>query len=160
MKNVYSVLAVELITAAKGFRFPAALKSSPVLEGMGGYFPEASAVYGVRPASTRGPGQGRELLYDNGYRVMMRTSKFQLILGRPVFAVSVSIVAQPFNSKPDAQFQVDQRKGCASLTVNITNLLAGNCTAGRPRCMWSSFQQRYVCTGRPRVRCCAGERPT
>jgi len=40
-------------------------------------------------------------------------------------------VGQPYTSRL-GRFQVDQKKGCASLTVNITNLLAGECTAGKP----------------------------
>jgi gliding motility-associated-like protein len=63
---------------------------------------------------------------------MKFTTNFKLILAGAFVLVSSAVVAQPFNSKPDAQFQVDQRKGCASFTVNITNLLAGNCTAGVP----------------------------
>lgn len=38
---------------------------------------------------------------------------------------------QPYTSRL-GRFQVDQKKGCAPLTVNITNLLAGECTAGKP----------------------------
>lgn len=39
--------------------------------------------------------------------------------------------AQPYNSRL-ARFQVDQKKGCASLTINLSNLLAGECTGAKP----------------------------
>lgn len=63
---------------------------------------------------------------------MKLTTKLQLILAGAGLLLSFPIIAQPYNSKPDDQFQVDQKKGCAGLTLNITNLLAGNCTAGVP----------------------------
>lgn len=39
--------------------------------------------------------------------------------------------AQPYVSV-GGRFQVDQIRGCAPLTVTLTNLLAGNCTPGNP----------------------------
>ena len=39
--------------------------------------------------------------------------------------------AQPYPSRL-GRFQVDQKKGCVPFTVTVTNLLAGDCTAGRP----------------------------
>lgn len=47
------------------------------------------------------------------------------------FCLVVSAAAQPYNSRL-GRFQVDQKKGCASLTINLTNLLAGDCTPGQP----------------------------
>lgn len=44
---------------------------------------------------------------------------------------TLSALAQPYTSRL-GRFQVDQKKGCAPLTVTITNLLAGECTAGKP----------------------------
>ncbi len=43
----------------------------------------------------------------------------------------LSASAQPYNSRL-GRFQVDQKKGCAALTINLTNLLAGDCTPGKP----------------------------
>lgn len=54
---------------------------------------------------------------------------FVLIVGT-LFMASVAM-AQPYTSAL-GRFQVDQVKGCAPLTVTLTNLLAGNCTAGNP----------------------------
>lgn len=44
--------------------------------------------------------------------------------------VSVAL-AQPYVSE-GGRFQVDQIKGCAPLTITLTNLLAGNCDAANP----------------------------
>lgn len=44
---------------------------------------------------------------------------------------ATGVLGQPFTSRL-GRFQVDFKKGCAPLTVNITNLLAGECTAGKP----------------------------
>lgn len=55
--------------------------------------------------------------------------KFALITGALLW-ISVA-KAQPYTSTL-GRFQVDQIKGCAPLTVNLTNLLAGNCNGANP----------------------------
>ncbi|CAN5515371.1 hypothetical protein BH10BAC4_BH10BAC4_13430 [soil metagenome] len=40
-------------------------------------------------------------------------------------------IAQPYPSRL-GRFQVDQKKGCAPFTITLTNLLAGDCTPGKP----------------------------
>jgi gliding motility-associated-like protein len=45
---------------------------------------------------------------------------------------SVAVIAQPYVSAPAGYFQVDQKKGCASLTVTLTNLKPGACAPGDP----------------------------
>jgi gliding motility-associated-like protein len=39
--------------------------------------------------------------------------------------------AQPYPSRL-GRFQVDQKRGCAPFTITLTNLLAGDCTPGKP----------------------------
>lgn len=39
--------------------------------------------------------------------------------------------AQPYGSRL-GRFEVDQKKGCASLSINLNNLLAGECTGAKP----------------------------
>ncbi len=48
-----------------------------------------------------------------------------------VVVVASEALSQPYTSRL-GRFQVDQKKGCAPLTITITNLLAGECTAGKP----------------------------
>ncbi|HNP96070.1 MAG TPA: hypothetical protein PKJ63_10590, partial [Cyclobacteriaceae bacterium] len=42
-----------------------------------------------------------------------------------------AVYAQPYVSMK-GRFQVDEIKGCAPFTITLTNILAGNCTAGNP----------------------------
>ncbi len=44
---------------------------------------------------------------------------------------TVAVQAQPYPSRL-GRFQVDQKKGCAPFTITLTNLLAGDCTPGKP----------------------------
>ncbi|MBY0434359.1 MAG: T9SS type B sorting domain-containing protein [Cyclobacteriaceae bacterium] len=45
--------------------------------------------------------------------------------------ISTVAIAQPYPSRL-GRFQVDQKKGCAPFTITLTNLLAGDCTPGKP----------------------------
>ncbi len=46
-------------------------------------------------------------------------------------ATFVAAYSQPYTSRL-GRFQVDQKRGCAPFTLNLTNLLAGECIAGKP----------------------------
>lgn len=46
-------------------------------------------------------------------------------------SLPVIMYAQPYNSRL-GRFQLDQKKGCASFTINLTNLLAGECSGAKP----------------------------
>ncbi|MBS1977447.1 MAG: gliding motility-associated C-terminal domain-containing protein [Bacteroidetes bacterium] len=63
-------------------------------------------------------------------------------------ALTSIAAAQPYVSRL-GRFQVDQKKGCAPLTINLTNLLAGDCTPGKPCVMdyeGNNNQQQNVFT--------------
>ncbi|MBL7847137.1 MAG: gliding motility-associated C-terminal domain-containing protein [Cyclobacteriaceae bacterium] len=45
---------------------------------------------------------------------------------------TLAVAAQPPYNSRIGRFQVDQKKGCASLTINLTNLLVGDCTGAKP----------------------------
>ncbi|MEQ9591751.1 MAG: gliding motility-associated C-terminal domain-containing protein [Cyclobacteriaceae bacterium] len=56
------------------------------------------------------------------------SKKFAICIG---LLFCVSIVQAQYVSRL-GRFQVDEIKGCAPFTVNLTNLLAGECTPGKP----------------------------
>ena len=60
--------------------------------------------------------------------------------------------AQPYPSN-NGWFQVDQKKGCAPFTVQVTNLLAGQCNGGPsdPPGTYSNCQMYYIGTTGPFV---------
>lgn len=57
--------------------------------------------------------------------------RFSLAFSLATLTWCASSWAQPYNSTL-GRFQVDQKKGCASLTINLTNLLPGECMPGTP----------------------------
>jgi len=65
------------------------------------------------------------LLYKN-YRLAIKSSLSAILM-----VVFFPTGAQQFQSKL-GRFQADNIRGCAPLTVNITNKLAGDCTTGKP----------------------------
>lgn len=48
--------------------------------------------------------------------------------------MNLCAVAQPYTSRL-GRFQVDQKRGCAPFTINLTNILPGECIAGSTPCV-------------------------